>query len=155
MIEEKPLQKKAKRYAHGVIWAVAGKSPRAAQWSEVEKLLEAAYFNGFQSGVVWQKGSADCKPYEVVTTKVDVGRGRKMDMDEARTPDGHFIGEPRFAEELFLRYGITRFELRTPKSRVCSVGFNPKTKKWYGWSHRAIKGFKTRAAASRFADSVS
>lgn len=53
MIKEKPLQKKAVRYAEGVSRALAGK--RLMQWSEVTKLIEAAYFNGFQSGICWQK----------------------------------------------------------------------------------------------------
>lgn len=25
--------------------------------------------------------------------------------------------------------------------KVCSIGFNEKEQKWYGWSHRAIFGF--------------
>jgi hypothetical protein len=159
MIKEKPLQKKAKHYADGVVSALTSgrrkTQPVRPRWDHVQGLIEAAYFNGFQSGVVWQKGAADNKPYDIVTTKVDVGLGRKQDMYTAQTPDGHYIGEPQFAEELFLKYGITRFELRVPTSSVCSVGFNPKTKKWYGWSHRAIKGFGTRAAAAQFAESVS
>lgn len=27
------------------------------------------------------------------------------------------------------------------KRDVCSIGWSPSTKKWYGWSHRAISGF--------------
>lgn len=155
MISEKALQTKSSSYATAVVRLLISGGPRAARWDETRRILEAAYFNGFQSGVVWQKNQPPKNPYVIVTTKVNLGRGRKADMDEARTPDGHFIGEPRFAEELVRKYGIFRFELRTPKSSVCSVGFSPKKKKWYGWSHRAIAGFKTRAAAARFAESVS
>lgn len=32
-------------------------------------------------------------------------------------------------------------ELRLSTSNVCSIGFSRKTKKWYGWSHRALVGF--------------
>ena len=32
--------------------------------------------------------------------------------------------------------------LRTDDSNVCSIGFSEKDNKWYGWSHRAIYGFK-------------
>ena len=40
------------------------------------------------------------------------------------------------------KYGIEHFEFPFPSSGVKSVGFNPKTQTWYGWSHRAIAGFK-------------
>jgi hypothetical protein len=94
------------------------------------------------------------KPYKVVTVSVGVGRAR-MSMKQAQNHEGHFIGDPKFADALVKKYGITRFELRTPKSLVCSIGFNEKEKRWYGWSHRAIQGFTTREQASMFADSVS
>lgn len=94
-------------------------------------------------------------PFKVVTRTVDVGRGQKINVKEAVTPEGHYIGDPSFAEKLVSKYGISRFELRTPRSKVCSVGFSNKSKLWYGWSHRAIDSFETRAAAARFAESVS
>jgi hypothetical protein len=34
------------------------------------------------------------------------------------------------------------------------VGDPGKDGKWYGWSHRAIFGFKTREEAAKFAESV-
>ena len=37
--------------------------------------------------------------------------------------------------------GLTSFQLRTPESNVCSVGFSERDQKWYGWSHRARAGF--------------
>jgi len=55
MIEDKKLSKKAAAYATGVVGALAAGGPRVARWDEITKLIEAAYFNGFQSGVVWQK----------------------------------------------------------------------------------------------------
>lgn len=58
MIHEKPLQKKAVMYAAGVVHALTSGGPRPARWSEVRGLIEAAYFNGFQSGVVWQKAAS-------------------------------------------------------------------------------------------------
>lgn len=58
MIHEKPLQKKAVMYAAGVVQALVAGGPRPARWAEIRGLIEAAYFNGFQSGVVWQKGQA-------------------------------------------------------------------------------------------------
>jgi hypothetical protein len=37
-------------------------------------------------------------------------------------------------DDIRKRYGVTQFEKG-------SIGFAPKTKTWYGWSHRAIAGF--------------
>lgn len=59
MIPEKQLQKKASTYARGVVRALTGFGPRAASWMETMKLVEAAYFNAFQSGVVWQKEQSE------------------------------------------------------------------------------------------------
>lgn len=95
-------------------------------------------------------------PFRIEIEKIDVGKGRpKMDMPKAVSKDGHFIGSPSDAKMLWKKFGITVFELRTSKSKVCSVGYNPTKKLWYGWSHRGISSFKTRAAAAKFAESVS
>jgi len=42
-----------------------------------------------------------------------------------------------------------------PSNNISSIGKSKKDGKWYGWSHRAINGFKTREQAIEFADSVS
>ena len=76
----------------------------------------------------------------------------------AENSDGHYIGTTKFAHRLVHRYGIRTFELRTATSKTCSIGFNPDTRTWYGWSHRAIKGFTgshAKQKAKRFAESVS
>lgn len=72
----------------------------------------------------------------------------------AFTADGHFIGSSRDAHRLMVRMGIQP-ELRTRHSQTCSIGYSRRRRKWYGWSHRAIAGFRTRTAAARFAQSVS
>lgn len=46
-------------------------------------------------------------------------------------------------------------EKADPSHSVCSVGKSAVDGLWYGWSHRAYHGFRTRAAAVRFARSVS
>lgn len=38
-------------------------------------------------------------------------------------------------EKLLKKFGIT-------EQISSGLGYNPKTKTWYGWSHRAIAGFK-------------
>jgi len=59
----------------------------------------------------------------------------------AYTPRGEYIGSPRDARQLCVKRGIQP-ELRRPDDDVCSIGFSLKDGKWYGWSHRAIFGFK-------------
>jgi hypothetical protein len=59
----------------------------------------------------------------------------------AYTPQGWYIGDAKIAHRLCVKWGI-RPELRTPTSSVCSIGFSSKNGKWYGWSHRAICGFR-------------
>jgi hypothetical protein len=56
--------------------------------------------------------------------------------------------------QTLLNRGI-RPELASKDKNVCSVGYCEREKKWYGWSHRAIFGFDTRAEAVEFAASVS
>lgn len=156
MISEKPLGKKSSRYADGVVATLRG--PRPVGWDAVKGLIEAAYFNGFQSGVVWQKRENEIdgeRPFRIEVESVDLGNGRFSNMEKAVTEDGHYIGSPKDATTLWKKFGITQFELRTKKSKVCSVGYSPAKAQWFGWSHRAIRGFKTRAAAAQFAESVS
>lgn len=102
--------------------------------------------------------------YEVRKILIDArtgGRPRKgsktaMEMRLAYSLDGGcLIGDPKFAAQLWRRFGIVKPEKRTRTSRVCTVGRSALNKKWYGWSHRAIRGFQTRAQAGRFAESVS
>jgi hypothetical protein len=61
-------------------------------------------------------------------------------MKSAYTPSGDYIGNPESARYFVVKRGIIP-ELRTPDSNVCSIGYCPKERKWYGWSHRAIYGF--------------
>ena len=66
--------------------------------------------------------------------------GRFMVMRSAYTPKGDYIGNPKFVRFLFRR-GIRLIEKAAPSHSICSIGFNAKEGKWYGWSHRAICGF--------------
>lgn len=79
--------------------------------------------------------------YEIRTELVDAGFGDKpLEMKNAYTPSGQCIGDTRFAYRLCKKMGIAP-EYRKPTSNVCSIGYNEKENKWYGWSHRAIAGF--------------
>lgn len=63
-------------------------------------------------------------------------------LKSAYSKSGEYIGSARDAFRLANRHGIVHFEKRTPKSSGCSIGWSPKDGKWYGWSHRAVYGFK-------------
>jgi len=63
-----------------------------------------------------------------------------VDMDAVYNANGDYVGDVKCAEELEKR-GISP-EKRTPTSNVCSIGFSEREQKWFGWSHRAIYGFK-------------
>ncbi|MGI0148686.1 MAG: hypothetical protein ACREDF_04040 [Thermoplasmata archaeon] len=95
-------------------------------------------------------------PYLVRHEFVSIAKGSKpVLVKSAYSKEGHYIGDPEVAERLWKRYGIEQFELRTSKSQVCSIGWSQRDKLWYGWSHRAIDGFKTKREAADFAESVS
>jgi hypothetical protein len=77
-------------------------------------------------------------------------RHEVIDGDDYGSPDitmrstynanGDYIGDPRIARMLAKR-GISP-EKSDKKHNVCSIGYSEKDGKWYGWSHRAISGFK-------------
>ena len=58
----------------------------------------------------------------------------------AHTLSGNYIGEPKWAWQLFHKWGV-KPEKAAPFHNVCSIGFSERDQKWYGWSHRAIFGF--------------
>jgi hypothetical protein len=74
-------------------------------------------------------------------------------MRSAYNPNGDYIGDPKIAR-LLAKRGIAP-EISASGHSVCSIGYSEKDGKWYGWSHRAISGFKSKDAAKRFAESVS
>ena len=82
--------------------------------------------------------------YEVRTQRMSgadgAPSGPPLTVSWAYSPHGHFVGDERMAKRL-AKYGIVP-ELAAPDRRVCSVGYSTKDGKWYGWSHRAIFGFK-------------
>lgn len=55
--------------------------------------------------------------------------------------DGGYIGTPENAWEYIKELGLSLIQKANPKNNVCSIGFNEKEERWYGWSHRAIASF--------------
>lgn len=78
--------------------------------------------------------------YVIREELVNMGGGPPIVMRSAFTPNGDYIGDPRDAR-YFAKRGIIP-QLRTPTSNVCTIGYCARERKWYGWSHRAIFGFK-------------
>ena len=58
----------------------------------------------------------------------------------AYTPNGEYIGDIKIACDLYEK-GIIP-QLREPTHSACSIGFSTKDGAWYGWSRRAIFGFR-------------
>lgn len=67
--------------------------------------------------------------------------GKPIQIPAAFNPRGEYIGSPASARTLCVDRGIAP-ELASSAHRVCSVGYCAAKKTWYGWSHRAICGFK-------------
>lgn len=59
----------------------------------------------------------------------------------AYSKQGDWIGSSKQAYRMVHRFGIEQFEKTEEDHCVCSIGYSPADKKWYGWSHRAIYGF--------------
>jgi hypothetical protein len=63
-----------------------------------------------------------------------------VDVVSSYTKDGHYIGDPDTAKYLIEDRGISP-QLAHDSNKVCSIGYQPKEKSYYGWSHRAISSF--------------
>jgi len=71
-----------------------------------------------------------------------------MPMKSAYNVHGNYIGNNRDAHRLCVKRGIAP-EIASPDNNVCSIGYSKKDGKWYGWSHRAICGFKIGYVAKK------
>ena len=100
-------------------------------------------------------GERQIGPYIIRDETMDNGSGRPHRWKMAYSETGLYIGRSREAWHLWKRYGIERFYNASGEGSVANVGWSPTKKKWYGWSHRAIYGFKTKQQAQRFARRVS
>ena len=90
------------------------------------------------------------KFYDVVTEMVpkdEYGSPEDMPITYALSKSGGYIGDSKTAYRLVHKFGIEHFE--NPDCKTCCVGYSPKSKKWYGWSHRAIYGFKVGSTVKK------
>lgn len=63
-----------------------------------------------------------------------------VELDAVYNVHGVYVGDKETAD--FLAEKCIMPEPSKPTSSVCSIGFSHKDQKWYGWSHRAICGFR-------------
>lgn len=61
--------------------------------------------------------------------------------------DGGYIGNPDYAQNLI--DADIQPQLADPEHGVCSIGYCAKEFAWYGWSHRAMCGFKVGSQITR------
>lgn len=99
-------------------------------------------------------GTRQVGPYVIRDETVQNG-GHPLRWKAAYSETGFYIGKSGLAWRLWKRYGIERFYNASGTGSIANLGWSPTKKKWYGWSHRAIHGFKTKQQAIRFALSVS
>jgi hypothetical protein len=83
----------------------------------------------------------DCGSYEIREQDICLNDNPMTRVkDWCYNKSGKFIGTEK-EMKFFLKKGITDFDISGNGDSVCSIGFNPKEQKWYGWSHRAICGY--------------
>lgn len=80
--------------------------------------------------------------YVVQEVEIDNLGDKPFIMKQVYNPNMEYIGNVKDARYLIIKRGI-KPQLAKPSHNVCSIGFSNKDGKWYGWSHRAIFGFKT------------
>ena len=87
--------------------------------------------------------------YELRTEMWSMGTGDEpTEMISAYTPSGDYIGNQREAHRLVSKRGVQP-EKVSQEHCVCSIGYSVKDGKWYGWSHRAIFGFKVGSVCKK------
>jgi len=76
-----------------------------------------------------------------IIESIEQASGETVTMEIAYTPSGSYIGNEKRAALLCGKYGIAP-ELPDANHNVCCIGFSKRDQKWWGWSHRAMYGFK-------------
>lgn len=131
--------------------AQAKRDRKMAEMREKEKqefLLRPVY-----NGKILSIKKTPC--YLIVKEMTGNDWGKPFPIEYAVTPSGDYLGDVKMAYRLVNKYGISVFEKTDVMHSVCSIGYNLAKKLWYGWSHRAIYGYKRKRDAVRFAASVS
>jgi len=96
------------------------------------KVKKVIFERKYKAGYIYRRELIDDKEY---------GGTGELEMVACYTPKGDYIGNSREARYLCVKRNLTDLQKTSPNHCVCSIGFNEKEQKWYGWSHRAICGF--------------
>ena len=86
--------------------------------------------------------------YELRKEIVEVEGNDPLEWTMAYTPNGDYIGDPKTAHRLVAKRGIQPIKA-SDTNGVCSIGYSVKDGKWYGWSHRALYGFKVGSTCKK------
>ena len=70
--------------------------------------------------------------------KIEESNGIKMIF--VYNKDDKYVGTLEDFQMYIEKYNLSEIQTYNDQ-KVCSIGFNKKEQKWYGWSHRAIFGF--------------
>tara|TARA_B100000214_G_scaffold10058_1_gene7324 strand:- start:104793 stop:107204 length:2412 start_codon:yes stop_codon:yes gene_type:complete len=113
--------------------------------AQLEGYESTEYPNMYKRTVAQDTSTLKQGYYTTVEEYVEVGEnlqlGKPFTMSSAYNPEGVYIGTPEDAKHICENMGILPMPI-SENSRVCSIGFSSKDNKWYGWSHRAMFGFK-------------
>lgn len=93
--------------------------------------------------IIKTKNTRHYQYYDVRTQLIKPSHreARAVIMKSAYSKKGDYIGSSVRAFRFVSVYGIKSFEKGNPKDTVCTIGFSPEQKRWFGWSHRGIHGF--------------
>jgi hypothetical protein len=79
--------------------------------------------------------------YVVKQEQCTMGDDEPVNLESAYTHYGDYIGNPDMAKFICDKMKILP-QLACEGDNICTIGFCPDDGKWYGWSHRAIVGFR-------------
>jgi hypothetical protein len=83
--------------------------------------------------------------FEIRKELFNIG-SNEIEMESVYNHHGHYIGDIETAKRLLKKNIIP--EIVDETHSVCSIGYCPTSGEWFGWSHRAIRGFKIGDNAS-------
>ena len=85
------------------------------------------------------KGLISGKPYKCDDFEISSAYDKK----------NQYLGDPKMVKPLIEKYHIEDFEKTDPLNTICTIGYSPLEKSWYGWSHRGIAGFHVGSKVSK------
>ena len=119
---------------------------------EPQQLPEGVLYVDSTGNLVIKEEYIDNDRVKKVTAKLTPGyikHWTKEEMEErpdhiyyiSMVDNGYIGGEDSY-RLLVEERGLILIQKARPTDNTCSIGYSPEENKWYGWSHRAIYGFK-------------